>query len=60
MKTIIRAGGGTDNIDRKYSENVKGVQVLNTPGANKDAVAELTLGLAIGIDRKIPDNVKDL
>jgi len=27
---------------------------------NKDAVAELVMGLAIAIDRKIPDNVQDL
>ena len=32
----------------------------NAPGANKDAVAELVFGLALGIDRKIPDNVQSL
>ena len=32
----------------------------NTPGANKDAVAELAMGLALSIDRHIPDNVFDL
>ena len=56
MEVVIRAGSGTNNIDKIHAEAC-GVEVKNTPGANKDAVAELTMGLALGIDRHIPDNV---
>ena len=34
--------------------------VANVPGRNSAAVAELTMGLLLAIDRRIPDNVADL
>ena len=36
LKYIIRAGEGTDNIDKKYCEE-KGIKVSNTPGANSNS-----------------------
>jgi D-3-phosphoglycerate dehydrogenase len=36
------------------------VLVANVPGQNSAAVAELTIGLLIAVDRRIPDNVADL
>ena len=56
LKFIIRAGSGTDNID-KLEASKSLISVSNCPGVNKEAVAELTLGLVISIDRRIPDNV---
>jgi D-3-phosphoglycerate dehydrogenase len=56
---IVRAGAGTDNID-KAAASRRGVFVANVPGRNAIAVAELTLGLLLAIDRRIPDNVADL
>lgn len=56
---IVRAGAGTDNID-KVAASERGVLVCNVPGRNAIAVAELTLGLLLAIDRRIPDNVADL
>ena len=34
--------------------------VANCPGRNAIAVAELTVGLMIALDRRIPENVTDL
>jgi len=43
---IVRAGAGYDNVDCDYARE-KGVVVMNTPGQNANAVAELAIGLAI-------------
>lgn len=59
LKLVIRAGAGTNTIDKAYAKE-KGVVVCNVPGANAIAVAELAMGLIISIDRNIPDNVADL
>ncbi len=59
LKLIIRAGAGYDTIDIAYAKS-KGIKVANCPGKNSAAVAELTLGLILAIDRKIPDNVQAL
>ncbi len=56
---IVRAGAGTDNID-KAAASGRGVFVCNVPGRNAVAVAELTMGLLLAIDRRIPDNVAEL
>lgn len=53
LKIIARAGSGTDNIDKSKSQE-KGIAVINAPGANAQAVAELTLGLILSLIRKIP------
>jgi len=46
LKIVVRAGAGYDNIDTVYARE-KGVVVMNTPGQNSNAVAELAIGLAI-------------
>ena len=56
---IVRAGAGTDNIDSRAA-SARGVYVCNVPGRNAIAVAELTLGLLLAVDRRIPHNVADL
>ncbi len=50
LKAVIRFGVGLDNIDLEYCKK-KGVKVFNTPEAFTEAVAELTIGLMIGILR---------
>ena len=52
LKVIGRAGAGVDNIDVKAA-TAKGIVVMNTPGGNANAVAELTLGLMIALAREI-------
>lgn len=58
LNLIIRAGSGVNNI-AIAAANKKGVYVANCPGMNAVAVAELTIGLMIALDRFIPDNVYD-
>ena len=53
LKAIVRGGVGLDNIDVDYARS-KGVQVLNTPTASTDAVAELTVGYLFALARNIP------
>ncbi len=59
LNLIIRAGAGTNTIAVDDAAR-RGVFVCNTPGKNAVAVAELTMGLIMAIDRNIPDQVKDL
>jgi D-3-phosphoglycerate dehydrogenase len=53
LRIIGRAGVGVDNIDTDAATR-RGIVVMNTPGANAVAVAELTLGLMISMSRAIP------
>jgi D-3-phosphoglycerate dehydrogenase len=53
LRVIGRAGVGVDNIDTDAATH-QGIVVMNTPGANAVAVAELTLGLMISMGRSIP------
>jgi D-3-phosphoglycerate dehydrogenase len=59
LALVIRAGAGTNTIDTSTAA-ARGVLVANVPGRNAAAVAELTLGLLLAIDRRIADNVADL
>lgn len=51
LKYIIRAGEGTDNIDKTYCQE-KGIKVSNTPGANNNSAAEHALALIMTVLRK--------
>jgi D-3-phosphoglycerate dehydrogenase len=53
LRVIGRAGVGVDNIDAEAATR-RGIVVMNTPGANAVAVAELTLCLMIALARKLP------
>lgn len=59
LELIVRAGAGTNTIDTQAAADL-GIYVSNVPGRNAIAVAELTMGLLLAIDRRIPDNVADL
>lgn len=50
LEIVVRAGAGYDNIDLK-SATEHGVIVMNTPGQNSNAVAELALGMMVYIAR---------
>ena len=52
LKAVIKYGAGTDNIDKK-SACSHGVQVLSLPGINRDAVAEMAIGLMLAASRRI-------
>lgn len=59
LKLVIRAGSGYDTIDVATATQ-RGIRVCNCPGMNSVAVAELTLGLMIALDRRIVDETDDL
>jgi D-3-phosphoglycerate dehydrogenase / 2-oxoglutarate reductase len=50
LKIVVRGGAGYDNVDCKAAAE-KGVVVMNTPGVNANAVAELAIGMAIYVAR---------
>jgi len=51
LKYVIRAGAGTDNIDKVECQN-KDVRVSNTPGANNNSAAEHAIALMMTVLRK--------
>ncbi len=59
LAMVLRAGAGTDTIDCDGASKY-GIYVCNVPGRNAVAVAELTMGLLLAIDRQIPDATSDL
>jgi D-3-phosphoglycerate dehydrogenase len=46
LKIVVRAGAGYDNVDLAAA-TAAGVTVMNTPGQNSNAVAELALGMMV-------------
>jgi D-3-phosphoglycerate dehydrogenase / 2-oxoglutarate reductase len=53
LRIISRLGVGLDNVDLPTARE-HGVDVVNAPGGNAIAVAELALGLLLSVYRKIP------
>lgn len=50
LKIVVRAGAGYDNVDLDAASR-KGVVVMNTPGQNSNAVAELAIAMMIFMAR---------
>jgi D-3-phosphoglycerate dehydrogenase len=50
LKIVVRAGAGYDNVDIQSCSD-KNIVVMNTPGQNSNAVAELSVGLMIYLAR---------
>lgn len=46
LKVVVRAGAGVDNVDLQVAKE-RGVCVMNTPGQNSNAVAELVFGMLV-------------
>ncbi len=46
LKIVVRAGAGYDNVDLAAAKE-RGIVVMNTPGQNSNAVAELVLGMMV-------------
>ncbi len=53
LKVIGRAGVGLDSVDVEEASK-KGIIVINAPGGNTNAAADLTMGMMLGALRKIP------
>ena len=54
LKIISKQGVGYDNIDVAAAKK-HGIPVVRTPGVNREAVAEMALGLAIAVGRRIAE-----
>lgn len=52
LRVIVRAGSGYDTIDSKYARK-KNIDVLTTPGANANAVAEEVIALMLADARHL-------
>jgi len=52
LKAIVRAGVGTDNIDKVAAARL-GIVVMNTPAGNTVSTAEHTMALLLGLSRKV-------
>lgn len=52
LKLIVRAGSGFDTINTKYARK-KGIDVMTTPGANSNAVAEEVIALMLADARHL-------
>jgi D-3-phosphoglycerate dehydrogenase len=53
MRLIVRGGVGIDNIDVETAR-ARDISVVNTPGANTESVAEMTIAFLLCLARRIP------
>ena len=54
LKVVAKHGVGVENIDLDAAK-AHGVTVVNTPGVNSEAVAELAMALALGVARRLAE-----
>ena len=59
LNLIVRAGAGVNTIDVRAA-STRAIYVANCPGKNATAVAELTMGLILALDRRIADAALEL
>ncbi len=52
LKAVVRAGAGYNTIDIKYARR-KNIDVMNTPGANANAVAEEVFAMMLAASRHL-------
>lgn len=59
LELIAQGTSGVDNIDHQAARD-RGITILNLPGANADAVAELVTGFMITLTRTVPAYTREL
>jgi D-3-phosphoglycerate dehydrogenase len=59
LKLIVRAGVGLDNVDVECAQ-AQGIEVMNTPAASSNAVAELTMGYLLALARRLPQTTASM
>ncbi len=52
LRVVVRAGAGYDNIDTRHARR-KEIDVMNTPGANSNAVAEEVIAMVLAAYRNV-------
>lgn len=55
LRVVAVHGAGVDQVDVEAC-SARGVLITNAPGANADAVAEITIGLMLSLARRIPES----
>ena len=53
LKFVARAGAGMDKVDYEYLKS-KGIEVINAPEGNRDALGEHAIGMLLSLLHKIP------
>ena len=59
LKLVVRHGAGLDNIDFTACD-ARGIEVANTPGANKEETADLAFALILDLARKLTQGINEL
>lgn len=59
LRVVAVHGTGVDPVDVAACTE-RGILVTNTPGANADAVTEITFGLMIALLRRIPESAREM
>lgn len=59
LQVVGRAGVGVDNVDLEAA-SLRGIIVMNTPGANSMATAEHTIAMLLAMCRNIPQAYHDM
>ncbi|MDR7550702.1 MAG: phosphoglycerate dehydrogenase [Armatimonadota bacterium] len=57
LQMIVKHGAGVDNIDVAAATR-RGIAVVNLPGLNADAVADLTVALVLALARRVVEAVQ--
>lgn len=52
LRVVGRAGAGIDNLDEAYLKQ-QGIEIINAPEGNRDAVAEQTVGMLLSLFHNI-------
>jgi D-3-phosphoglycerate dehydrogenase len=59
LELIAQGTSGTDNIDMEAARQ-RGIAVINMPGENANAVAELVIGFMIALTRTVPQYDREM
>jgi D-3-phosphoglycerate dehydrogenase len=59
LELIAQGTSGTDNIDMEAAQQ-RGIAVINMPGENANAVAELVIGFMIALTRTVPQYDREM
>ena len=59
LELIAQGTSGTDNIDMEAARD-RGIAVINMPGENANAVAELVIGFMIALTRTVPSYDREM
>lgn len=59
LKFVARAGAGMDKLDQEYLIS-KGINILNAPEGNRDALGEHAVGMLLSLLHRIPSGHREI